>query len=83
MEKIEKTERSGVSRRELLGKSAKYAAMVPVASLVVTKANAHDYVGSNLNDCIEAFVNAGGTNAGGAASGHCLSGSHPDVPDPV
>ena len=36
-----------VSRRAMLGKSAKYAALIPAASLIVTKANAHQLTGSN------------------------------------
>ena len=66
---------ASVSRRAMLGKSAKYAALIPAASLIVTKANAHTFTGSSEATCIEEFLNSGGNNSGGAAAGHC-SGSH-------
>ena len=47
------TESGKLSRRAMLGKSAKYAALIPAASLVVTKANANgSYSGSSLAVCV-------------------------------
>lgn len=76
-ENTAKKDATGISRRAMLGKSAKYAALIPAASLIVTKANAHTYTGSSLAECEVA------PGAPTNPTSHCLGGSHPTVIPPV
>lgn len=59
--------KKGISRREMLGKSAKYAALVPVSTLIATKASAHQFSGTNAECKIQ----------GGVSNQHC-DNLHPD-----
>jgi len=60
-------EAARISRRDMLGKSAKYAALIPVSTLVATKASAHTFSGTNAECKIQ----------GGVSNNHCDS-QHPD-----
>lgn len=52
-----------ISRRGMLGKSAKYAALIPVSTLIATKASAHTFSGTNAECKIQ----------GGVSNNHCDS----------
>jgi hypothetical protein len=51
----------------MLGKSAKYAALIPVSTLIATKASAHAFSGTNA-ECEQ---------QGGVSTNHCDI-QHPD-----
>lgn len=52
-EDTKRIDATGISRRAMLGKSAKYAALITAASLIVTKANANgSFAGSSTAACI-------------------------------
>jgi hypothetical protein len=60
-------EAARISRRSMLGKSAKYAALIPVSTLIATKASAHAFSGTNA-ECEQ---------QGGVSTNHCDI-QHPD-----
>lgn len=71
----ERKEAARISRRSMLGKSAKYAALIPVSTLVATKASAHVFSGLST-DCAAAFN-------GQDPQLHCDTGPNHTFTDPV
>jgi len=72
-EHTSQTESVNVSRRAMLRKSAKYAALIPAAALVASKASAHTGYslgsGAAIQDCIDEHTSLGFK----VTSGHCTA----------